>query len=120
MALVRVFSPETESEVAVVTAMLEAREIPVFVHNRNLASLLPGLQINAYNTQSIMVPEECAADAIELLAEFRTASIETTTRTVPVRERIRIVIETLLFGWFVPGRTRDAASKDKKQPDAGR
>jgi hypothetical protein len=107
MALVRVFSPQTESEVAVVTAMLEAREIPVFVHNRNLASLLPGPQINAYNTQSIMVPEECAADAIELLAEFRAPSIETTARIVPVRDRIRIVIEALLFGWFVPGGTRE-------------
>jgi hypothetical protein len=118
MALVRVFSPQTESEVAVVTAMLEAREIPVFVHNRNLGSLLPGLQINAYNTQSIMVPEECAADAIELLAEFRASSTETSARIVPLRDRIRIVVETLLFGWFVPGRTREAASKDKEQPDA--
>ena len=117
MALVRVFSPQTESEVAVVTAMLEAREIPVFVHNRHLGSLLPGLQINAYNTQSIMVPEECAADAIELLAEFRAPPIEATAPIVPVRDRIRIVIEALLFGWFVPGRRRDAESKDKEQPD---
>ena len=49
------------------TSLLEAHDIPVFVHGRHLGSLLPGLQIGNYNTQSIMVPEECVTDALELL-----------------------------------------------------
>ena len=112
MALVRVFSPQTESEVAVVTALLEAHEIPAFVHNRNLGSLLPGPQINAYNNQSVMVPEERAADAIELLAEFGTPPVTATPARLPVRDRIRVVFEALFFGWFVPGRTRDSLTPD--------
>jgi len=71
MALVRVLSPQSESEIAVVTSLLEAHGIPVFVHGRHFGSLLPGLQIGNHNTQSVMVPEERAADALELLSAFR-------------------------------------------------
>jgi ADP-ribose pyrophosphatase YjhB (NUDIX family) len=99
MALVRVFTPQTLSESAVVVAMLEAHGIPVLRHNGHFASLLPGVQINAYNTQTIMVPDEHAADALELLTEFR--------RPAPAapqpRGIARTIFESLLFGWFVPG-----------------
>lgn len=71
MSLVRVLSPQSEPELAVVRSLLEAHGIPVFVHGRHLGSLLPGLQIGGYSTQSVMVPEEYASDALELLAEFR-------------------------------------------------
>lgn len=81
MALVRVFSPQSESELAVVTSMLEAHGIPVFVHGRHFGSLLPGMQINAYAAQGVMVPEEMAADAAELLAAFRAADSTTDSTT---------------------------------------
>ena len=71
MALVKVLSPRSEPELAVVRSLLEAHDIPVFVHGRHLGSLFPGLQIGRYNTQSVMVPEECAAAALQLLAGFR-------------------------------------------------
>lgn len=71
MALVRVFTPRSESELAVARSLLEAHDIPVYVHGRHFGSLLPGLQIGSRDAQGIMVPEECAADALELLADFR-------------------------------------------------
>lgn len=71
MALVRVFTPRSESELAVVRSLLEAHDIPVYVHGRHFGSLLPGLQIGHHGAQGIMVPEECVADALELLADFR-------------------------------------------------
>ena len=74
MALVRVLSPQSEPEIAVVKSLLEAHDIPVFVHGRHLGSLLPGLQIGNYNTQSIMVPEECVADALECCPTSNTTS----------------------------------------------
>jgi hypothetical protein len=71
MAFVQVFSPQSESEAIVVRSLLEAHDIPVFVHGRHFGSLLPGLQIGNASMQSIMVPEERARDALELLASFR-------------------------------------------------
>lgn len=71
MAFVHVHSPQSESELAVVTSLLEAHDIPVFVHNRHFGSLLPGLQANSYIAQSVMVPEELIPEALELLAAFK-------------------------------------------------
>jgi 8-oxo-dGTP diphosphatase len=99
MALVRIFTPRTASEAAVVVAMLEAHEIPALLHNGYLGSLLPGVQIGSYNSQSIMVAEEQAADAWELLANFRAAPS-------PVADGswMRNLFETVLLGWFVPSQ----------------
>jgi 8-oxo-dGTP diphosphatase len=99
MALVRIFTPRTASEAAVVIAMLEAHEIPTFLHNGHLASILPGLQIGAYNAQSVMVPEQRTEDALALIANFRTAPS-------PVADGswLRNFLEVLCAGWFVPSQ----------------
>ncbi len=80
MAFVQVFSPQSESEVIVVRSLLEAHDIPVFVHGRHFGSLLPGIQIGTANMQSIMVPEERVADALELLANFQCDDPKTNNR----------------------------------------
>jgi hypothetical protein len=117
MALVRVLSPQSESEIAVVTSLLEAHDIPVFIHGRHLGSLLPGLQIGNYNTQSIMVPEEHASDALELLTEFRRNDSNETGPPLRWRDRLRVVLEGILFGWLVPGR-RDDKTAGPRDDDA--
>ncbi len=104
MALVRVLSPQSEPELAVVRSLLEAHDIPVFVHGRHLGSLLPGLQIGNYNTQSVMVPEEHVSAALELLAEFRKNDQGAIDEPLPWRDRLRVILEGVLFGWLVPGR----------------
>lgn len=80
MAFVQVFSPRSESEAMVVRSLLEAHDIPVFVHGRHFGSLLPGIQIGTASMQSIMVPEERVADALELLAGFQSDDRETSSR----------------------------------------
>lgn len=106
MALVRVFTPQSASEQAVVVAMLEAHEIPTLVHNGHLASLLPGVVINAYNSSSVMVPEECVAAATELLADFRRADPPASVCAMRGESTLvlRNLFEFLLGGWFVPHR----------------
>lgn len=116
MTLVRVLSPQSEPEIAVVRSLLEAHDIPVFVHGRHLGSLLPGLQIGNYNTQSIMVPEEHAADALELLADFRRDDPASAPDPLPWKDRLRVILEALLFGWLVPSRRSNAkdATRDSE------
>jgi 8-oxo-dGTP diphosphatase len=109
MALVRVFTPQSASEQAVVVAMLEAHEIPTLVHNGHLASLLPGVVINAYNSSSIMVPEECVEAAADLIADYRAAAPPRTTRDESGLV-LRNLFEFLLGGWFVPQRSVAAPS----------
>jgi 8-oxo-dGTP diphosphatase len=99
MGLVRILNPRTASEAAVVVAMLQAHEIPAFLHNGHIASVLPGVMINGCNAQSVMVPEQCAEDALELVVNFRTAPSPTGNTSV-----VRNAFELLLFGWFVPAQ----------------
>jgi len=118
MALVPVLTPQSESEIAVVTSLLEAHDIPVFIHGRHLGSLLPGLQIGNYNTQRIMVPEERVADAQELLSEFRKNDASATSAPLPWLDRLRVVLESMLFGWLVPGVRKDKKARRWQDHDA--
>jgi 8-oxo-dGTP diphosphatase len=104
MTLVRVFTPQSASEQAVVVAMLEAHAVPTLVHNGHLASLLPGVVINAYNSSSIMVPEECLETAADLIAGFRRAATPARATRDESRLVLRNLFEFLLGGWFVPQR----------------
>lgn len=107
MPLVTILRPQTEAELAIALAILEAHGIESFVHGQYLGSLLPGLQIESYNTRSIMVDDECAVEAREALAElFETAQPAEAVATLRIRDKVRIVLEAILFGWFVPGGRR--------------
>jgi hypothetical protein len=107
MALVTVLRPQSEAELAIALATLEAYGIKSFVHGQYFGSLLPGLQIDSYNARSIMVPEERASDALEALAEEVTVDEPDTVPTkMRLRDKMRVVIETVAFGWFVPGGRR--------------
>ena len=109
MALVRVFTPQSASEQAVVVAMLEAHEIPTLVHNGHMASLLPGVVINAYNSSSIMVPAECVDAATELIAAFRGAEPAAPAPRNASGLVLRNLFEFFLMGWFVPQRPASPA-----------
>jgi 8-oxo-dGTP diphosphatase len=97
MALVRILNPRTASEAAVVMALLRAHDIPAFLHNGYIASVLPGVMVGGYNAQSVMVPQEHEADALELVVNFRTAPSPAGDSSVG-----RNVLELLFFSWFVP------------------
>jgi hypothetical protein len=109
MAFVSVFKPDSEPELVTVVAMLEAHDIPCFVHNGALGSLYPGPQIDWFNTRSIMVPEEKVRNALELIREFQSQPAdpaEEPEEPPPPRSALRVLLEVLVFGWFIPSRSR--------------
>jgi hypothetical protein len=107
MALVTILRPQSEAELAIALAILEAHGIESFVHAQHFGSLFPGLQIDSYNTRTIMVPEQCVAEAREALAEAApTADEVALLPPMRFRDKMRVVLEAVLFGWFVPGGRR--------------
>ncbi|MGH8119883.1 MAG: DUF2007 domain-containing protein [Gammaproteobacteria bacterium] len=113
MSLVPLMDVESEPERLVIVAMLEAHDIPCFVHNDGFGGLYPGLQINLYNTRRIMVPEEDLDDAHELLASYRAAPEETPAARLDWIDGLRCLAEALLGGWLVPRpRARQVMTKD--------
>ena len=115
MSLVAVAEPQTESELAVMLCVLEAEGIPAFVHNGGFGSLHPGPQIALYNARRVMVPIACQADAAAALLVLEPPMRDRITW----RDKLRIVVEVILFGWFIPGprRRRGLATNDDEEID---
>lgn len=109
MAFVSVFTPDSEPELVTVVAMLEAHDIPCFVHNGALGALYPGPQIDWFNRRAIMVPEEKVRAAMELIREFESQPPEPDDEPdepPPPRSALRVLLEVLVFGWFIPSSRR--------------
>jgi len=103
VALVRLVSPDSDPEIVAIVAMLEAHGIPCYVRGGGFGGLFPGVQINAYNTRDIMIPEEQTAAALELLKDFQSRPADPEESVAPRKSgRLRNLLEILLFGWFVP------------------
>src|SRR5436190_12987632 len=105
MSLQVVACPEVESEVALAVCVLRAHGIPHLVHGGAFGSLFPGPQIASYNARRIMVPEAFVEEALQVLAELASVPelpAEPVQASTP--RTWRIVLETLLLGWFVPRR----------------
>jgi hypothetical protein len=53
------------------------------------------------------------ADAVELLSAFNRHEESATSDPLPIRDKVRIVLEGLLFGWFVPGSRKEPVSSSE-------
>ena len=106
MALAKVWWPNTEAELVSVTCLLRSEGIPYFVHGSGFGSVWPGLQIGAYNMRTVMVPVAYAAQAAELLAVLQAGPEPGFDHRVSLAAKIRMVLEALVLGWFVPGSRR--------------
>lgn len=107
----RIYSPTSESELIFLQSLLDAYDVP-YVLNQGFGAALPGLYIDSYTRKWIMVPDEEAERAYELIQSHLQAPVDETeepeTNEPPQGwlGKLRIVLEALLFGWFVPSQRR--------------
>lgn len=116
MDFLPVAAPQNESELAVMVSLLEANGIQHYVHNQGFGGLYPGMQIGLYNDRRIMVAAEQAAEARELLSVFspqQTVEI-TSDEKMTIKDRVRVVFETCLFGWSFPSKRRKIRNEDEE------
>lgn len=105
--MIELYSPDSEAELLILRSILVAAEIPHFVHNDTFGSLVAGPRIALYNRKKIFVPEIDRDEAEELLAEFlrkQASPLLEPRRSYTLRDKARMVLEVLLFGWFLPGK----------------
>jgi Putative prokaryotic signal transducing protein len=114
--MVNLYSPISEVELAMLKSVLEADGIEYFVKNETFGSLKTGIQIPLVNGRIIMCPTDQYERASELIRDYlgRTAPKEDDEgQGYSLLDKIRMVLEILLFGWVMPGRK----SKKKEQSD---
>lgn len=103
------YSPENEVELAFIKSIFEGEDIHYFVRNNHFGSLEIGPKIELYNAKMIMVPEGQYERAKDILADFFSNINEDSPdpkSKYSLTDKMRMIIETILFSWFVPGKKR--------------
>lgn len=97
------YAPRSEGELAVLRSVLQWAGIRHFVHNNYFGTMQVGPEIDLLNRKTIMVPAVQAEQARELVLDFLDV---TTSNQLPLlaRDRVRMVVEFLVFRWFIPGK----------------
>ncbi len=68
--MIEIYKPKTESEAAVITSLMEAYGINHFMRGGAFSKMYPGPVSNSLNAQALMVQEDQAELARQLLREF--------------------------------------------------
>lgn len=106
--LIALYSPNDELELSMIRGLLDAYEIRYFVLNDYFGSMRVGPQIDLVNKKTIMVAPEDHDRSKEVISNFLENS--TDDEEVEMRyttgQKLRMIIEALLFTWFIPGRKR--------------
>jgi hypothetical protein len=97
-----IFVPQSQTDLPVVLCLLDAYGFPYFVHNFYFGSLYPGPQFDLYNLRRVFVPTDMAIEARLLIEDF-LPGIESSSHSMSVADKLRVVAEVFLMGWFVPG-----------------
>ena len=107
--LIKLYSPRNEVELSFIKSIFDGEDLPYFVHNDHFGSLKVGPQIDLYNAKTIMVDENHFDRAKDLLDDFLKnidANPDAATPEYSVFDKIRMMIEVVLFSWIMPGKTR--------------
>ena len=113
--MVNLHSPKNEIELSLIKSLLEGEKIPYFVQNDHFGSLEIGPKVPLYNAKMIMVHEEDLETAKELISEFLKDEPETpvSSSEYTLFDKVRLILELLLFGWIMPGGKRAKKKTDE-------
>lgn len=105
--MLKLYSPETELDLAFIKSLLESEKIQFFVHNDHYGSLNLGPKIDLVNAKTIFVNESDAVKAKEIIDNYlRSHENETNESqeksTYSWATKLRMIFEALIFTWFIP------------------
>lgn len=105
-------------ELLFIRMALQADGIPCLVVGDGFGSLYPGVQVPIFNERPVRVAEADRERAMEVVEEVRR-DFDPVSSDLGVSSKLRILVELLLFGWFVPGGKRRRSSDKSLNTDAG-
>ena len=111
--MVTVCHPYDAMELAFIVSILEREKIPYFIVGEHFGSIVPGVQIPAYNERTIQVPEEYAERAIAAIEEFRNIDVRR-DQSFTLTSKLRMLAEAILFGWIFPHGSKKPSTNSSK------
>lgn len=99
-------------------SIFDSENIKYYVHNDNFGSLQLGPSIELFNAKTIYINESDKIEAKELLEAYLEEQKVETIETEPNKpkslfKKLRMIIEALLFTWFIPDEDRYKIRKNK-------
>jgi hypothetical protein len=101
--VVLIYIPDRPWELALVLCLFDAYGVPHFVHNSYLGGLFPAcpqIEISTTCAGFIFPPEMLPTR--QLLEDF-FPGLGATPYEMSDRDKLRVVLECFLGGWFIPG-----------------
>ncbi len=110
--MIRIHEPRNDPEVSMLRSILTAYEIPHFIQNDHFGSLLVGPLIPLVNAKAICVGSDRAEEACALVRDYLevTGGFE---YHPTVADKVRVIVELLLFNWIVLGSLRRKVTDDE-------
>jgi len=116
--MIKLYSPDNESELVVIKSLFDAEAIEYFVLNDHFGTLKTGPKIDFFNAKIVYVSEKDCNSAKSILLDF-LANIRNGNESVRSRysipDKIRMVIEALVFSWFIPGNRWARTETEEKR-----
>ncbi len=112
--LIMLYSPDNEIDLALIKGILDGEGIPYFVHNEHFGSLKVGPQIPLFNQKTLMVDDRYKDHAASVIKNFLENTKPETARASGGSwpDKIRVIMEAFICGWFMPGRVWDRNNQD--------
>lgn len=109
----KLYSPTQQLDLTILQSILESADITFFIENDSFASLYIGPSIELFNQQTIFVEDEYEEEAKELLKQYLASSYPDNdpSEKTSVLDKIRMLAEVLLAGWFIPGKKWKSGKK---------
>ena len=120
---INLYSPKNEIELSMLKSILDSESIIYFVRNENFGSLEVGPHIGLFNAKMIQVQDDHYEKAKELLTDYLEKTheqLEEPFKKYSLFDKIRMVIEFLLFNWVMPGKIKHKAKPEDSSNSAGR
>lgn len=103
-------------ELVFIRMALEAEGIPFLIVGDGFGSLYPGVQVPIFNERSVRVESADIERAVEVIDDVRK-DFDPVSADLAVESKLRIILETVIFGWFLPGGTRRRSSNKSLNMD---
>lgn len=104
--MLKLYTPKTEVELLILKSIFDLEKIHYYVLNDYFGSMKVGPTIALYNEKIIYVSNSDYNSAQEILDDYLSNiknddAVFKSQYSIP--DKIRMVIESLLCGWFMPG-----------------
>lgn len=106
--MIKIHVPADDLELAMIRGVLDTDGINYFIHNDYFGSMRVGPQIDLLNKKTIMIAPEDAERVKGIITDLlgREQPEQKAQEKYTTSQKLRMVLETVIFGWFIPGRKR--------------